>query len=167
MKSKFTIENPMPPVWMMFPHISQFSIGWRMGYGEGYKYELGDWLNSLPETEKNEYEKMFPAPKTWREYYNEDYDFEDIEDYEIETVRLWNKNGEMQYSRPKITEQFNKGEKLKYIFFWKPENDVVNKSCLGQWQYSKFQIDIDDYYFAEQYMMAEKARLFDDCEILE
>ncbi len=29
--SIFTLDNPMPPLWMMYPHISQFSIGWRMG----------------------------------------------------------------------------------------------------------------------------------------
>lgn len=167
MKSQFTIENPMPPIWIMYPHISQFSIGWRMGYGEDYKYKLFDWKESLTDSERKQYEEMFPAPKTWREYYNENYDFEDIEDYEVETVGLWNKNGEMQYSRSKAIEIFNKGEKIDSIFFWKPENDVINKSCLGQWQYSEFRVDIDDYFYAEQYMMAEKARLFNDKEILE
>lgn len=24
------IENPMPPLWLMYPHISRYSIGWRM-----------------------------------------------------------------------------------------------------------------------------------------
>ena len=167
MKNKFTIENPMPPIWMMYPHISQFSIGWRMGYGEDYKYKFWEWKNSLPESERKQYETMFPAPKTWREYYNEDYHFEDVDDFECEGVELWSKGGKMQYYRTKLIEQFNKGEKPDFEFFWKPENDVINKSCFGQWTFSEFKIDTDIYYYTEQYMMAEKARLFKDKEVLE
>jgi len=156
----------MPPLWMMYPHITRFSIGWRMGYGEGYKYDLGDWKKTLSEQEKNTYQEMFPAPATWQEYYNENYDFEDIDDYFIEHVQLWDKKGEMQYSRSKMIEQFNKSGKLDFVFFWKPQNNVINESCLSQWQYSEFNVDGDRYYYAEQYMMAEKARLFKDKEIL-
>lgn len=166
MKNKFTIEKPMPPLWMMYPHISRFSIGWRMGYGEGYKWELSDWLDTLSDVDRLRYREMFPAPKAWRNYYNKDYDFEDMEEYEVEHIQLWNKHGEMQYSRSKLIEQYNRTGKLDAVFFWKPNDDIIDKSCLGQWQYSEFTVDIDDYYYAEQYMMAEKAHLFNDKEIL-
>jgi len=165
MKAKFTLENPMPPVWMMCPHIRQFSIGWRMGYGEGYKYDLSDWLDTLTETEKEKYQKMFPHPKTWREYYNPDYDFGDMEDYECGGVVLWNKHGIMEYSRNKLIEKYNSREQIEYIFFWKPNIGVVDKSCFGQWQPSVFSVDVDTYCCAEQYMMSEKARFFKDEEI--
>ena len=81
MKAKFTIKNPMPPIWIMYPHITQFSIGWRMGSGEDYKCNFWDWLNTLTENEQKKYQEMFPPPKNWREYYNSEYDFEDLEDY--------------------------------------------------------------------------------------
>lgn len=163
--NKFTIENPMPPLWMMYPHISQFSIGWRMGYGEGYKYDLFEWLGALKESEKQKYKEMFPAPKAWGDYYHED--LRNFEDFTCEHVELWNKHGEMQYSLKKLIDQYQKDKKLDYVFFWKPENEVVNKSCLGQWQLSKFEVDVDEYCCAEQYMMSEKARLFQDNEIID
>lgn len=45
----------------------------------------------------------------------------------------------------------------EYCFFWK-------NTCLGQWHPSIFVIDGITYKTAEQYMMAEKARLFNDKE---
>ena len=164
MNSKFTIENPMPPVWIMYPNISQYSIGWRMGYGEGYKWDLGDWLEKLTEEEQNKYQEIFPNPIFWREYYNEEYDFEDIEDFECEYVQLWSKNGKMKYSIDTI---INNDKNKDFLFFWKPSANTTDKSCLGQWQPSHFEVDIEEYTCAEQYMMAEKARLFEDKEIEE
>ena len=42
----------------------------------------------------------------------------------------------------------------EFVFFWKPQN------ALGQWTDSEFQVDGILYSCAEQFMMAEKARLF-------
>lgn len=47
----------------------------------------------------------------------------------------------------------------RFVFFWRPPNPF------GQWTLSPFQIDGRFYMCAEQYMMAEKARLFGDTEI--
>ena len=65
---------------------------------------------------------------------------------------------------------FRKGQKLQYIFFWghQPRPDgQVDKSCFSQWWESSFVIDDITYPTAEHYMMAEKARLFNDAETLE
>jgi hypothetical protein len=159
MNFEFTIDNPMPPIWMMHPNISQFSIGWRMGYGEGYKWNLADWKKTLTKEEQNKYDEMFPHPVFWRKYYNEDYNFENTEEYQCGHVQLWNKNGEMKHSVDTIMKNQNA---LEFIFFWKPSLNVIDKSCLGQWQQSYFEVDMDTYSCAEQYMMAEKARLFED-----
>ena len=147
----------MPPIWMMYPHISQFSIGWRMGYGEGYKWDLWDWLDTLKTEEKKQYEEMFPKPKFWHDDFEGNY-------YEL--IPFWENDGKMKYSIGKLIEQNNLSE-LEYLFFWKPAPNVIDQSCLGQWQASKFGVDIDDYTCAEQYMMAEKTRLFEDEEIKE
>ncbi|MBU2706647.1 NADAR family protein [Zooshikella marina] len=56
------------------------------------------------------------------------------------------------------------GANIKYLFFWghqKPDSGV-NKSCLSQWYQASFSIDGVLYHTAEHYMMAEKAKLFND-----
>ena len=63
----------------------------------------------------------------------------------------------------------NQGNKVKYLFFWghQPNQDgSIGKSCFSQWYEASFQIDGVKYQTAEHYMMAEKARLFKDNEIL-
>lgn len=73
----------------------------------------------------------------------------------------------MQYTLNDILNRYNSGEKLDFVFFWKPyPNNRICESCLGQWWMSSFVIDGIRYNCAEQYMMAEKARLFDGNEKL-
>ncbi len=62
------------------------------------------------------------------------------------------------------------GSALSYCHFWgaKPRPDgKVSRSCLGQWWLCAFEVDGTRYTSAEQFMMAEKARLFGDSDILE
>lgn len=57
---------------------------------------------------------------------------------------------------------------VKFLFFWghQPNKDnVITKSCFSQWWESSFKIDDITYWTAEHYMMAEKARLFNNEEI--
>jgi ribA/ribD-fused uncharacterized protein len=53
----------------------------------------------------------------------------------------------------------------KYLFFWghHPNADgATGKACFSQWFEASFEVDGQRYRTAEHYMMAEKARLFDD-----
>lgn len=71
----------------------------------------------------------------------------------------------MKYTRALIEDKFQRGERLKFIFFWghKPEADgSVTKSCFSQWWDCVFTVDGVEYRTAEQYMMAQKAVLFGD-----
>ena len=64
-----------------------------------------------------------------------------------------------------LKEQVQKGKKFKYLFFWghrEKVEGVIDKSCFSQWFPKGFTIDEVYYATAEHYMMAEKARLFDD-----
>ena len=160
----FTLKEPMPPLWIMYPYMHRFSIGWRMGYGEHYQSEFWEWFEKLSDWEQKMYKEMFPAPKLWREIYDKDYNFENT-DYEYKIIEFWNKNGAWQYSRKKLMDEYNLNKKKEFVFFWKPQNEVINESCLGQWQLTKFLVDMNEYSCSEQYMMAEKARLFKDGEV--
>ena len=67
--------------------------------------------------------------------------------------------------------QYDNNENLKYIFFWKntPSKDgLITKTCMSQWwgNYA-FQVDGIHYETTEHWMMAGKARLFNDDEMLQ
>ncbi|EAD6489006.1 NADAR family protein [Listeria monocytogenes] len=76
----------------------------------------------------------------------------------------------MDYTLEKIQHKYRKGEKLKYIFFWghqPAEDGKISKSCFSQWWICSFKVDGVEYNCAEQFMMAEKANLFNDMEMRE
>lgn len=68
-----------------------------------------------------------------------------------------------------LCQQFRAGKKFKYLFFWghQSKSQIITKSCLSQWYPAQFSIDNIRYGSAEHYMMAEKARLFNDHDTLE
>lgn len=53
----------------------------------------------------------------------------------------------------------------KFLFFWghTPAADGhINEACFSQWWECSFRVDDVEYSCAEQFMMAEKARMFGD-----
>ncbi|WP_454998543.1 NADAR family protein [Capnocytophaga granulosa] len=162
---KPTFELMTPP-WIKFPAYTEFTIGWRMGAGEGYKWEFWDWYETLTPAQQQEYQALFPYPCFW--HYNrweeDERDIDDEEDYYYEGIPFWQPKGAYKYS---IATFINSAKKPKFVFFWKPNAEVVNESYFSQWQPSPFCVDVEEYCCAEQYMMAEKARLFGDEEVEE
>ena len=76
----------------------------------------------------------------------------------------------MKYNINWIKQKAESDEHIKYLFFWghQPSKDgSTTASCLSQWWLCEFVIDDILYKSAEHWMMAEKARLFQDMEILE
>ena len=76
----------------------------------------------------------------------------------------------MKYNLDWIKKQYSYEERIKYIFFWghRPSKDgSITASCMSQWWIADFEVDNITYKSAEHWMMAEKARLFKDEEILE
>ncbi len=57
------------------------------------------------------------------------------------------------------------GEVFDYLPFWghrQRADGVLTASCFSQWYPARFEVDGVRYASAEHFMMAEKARLFDD-----
>lgn len=64
-----------------------------------------------------------------------------------------------------LQELFSKGEKVDLLFFWghtNNANESIGKFIFSQWYPSPFTVDNTLYKTAEHWMMAEKARLFND-----
>ena len=61
------------------------------------------------------------------------------------------------------------GKSVKYLHFWghTPKSKGIDKSCLSQWFPARFVVDGNTYLTAEHYMMAQKAKLFNDVEMFE
>jgi len=71
----------------------------------------------------------------------------------------------LKYDINSVIAQYRKNKNLKYIFFWGHNPKVpefVDKACLSQWYSCRFTVDNTEYHTAEQYMMAQKAVLFND-----
>ncbi|MDE7476850.1 MAG: NADAR family protein, partial [Lachnospiraceae bacterium] len=84
-------------------------------------------------------------------------------------IKFWQKDGIPKYSVEQVRKDYQAGKKLKYCMFWKPQPDTdtrVDKGCLSQWQSSSFFSDNGSYCCMEQFMMAQKAELFGDSDIL-
>ncbi len=74
----------------------------------------------------------------------------------------------MYYSVEIVREEFKKGKKNKFLFFWghQPSKDgSISKTCFSQWWQSSFKVHDITYKTAEHWMMAKKAELFVDHEI--
>lgn len=74
------------------------------------------------------------------------------------------------YNLDWLLKKVNKNESVNYLLFWghAPSKDgTVTKSCFSQWWQSPFTVDGTTYATAEHWMMAKKAELFGDAEILE
>lgn len=72
----------------------------------------------------------------------------------------------MKYSVEKLIAE---NQDNKYLFFWghQPNKDgSISKACFSQWWLSSFEVDKVIYKTAEHWMMAKKAELFKDNEVL-
>lgn len=149
MKLKFNLKSPMPPFWLIN------TISWCIEKQEQYKI-------------------LFPAPALWKHFYNElnnPTNFKQKEPYLFQyhqyQTEFWQTNGKPKYSLPDLKIDYKKKEQLKYIFFWghhPSKNGLITKSCFSQWWIADFSVQTTTYCCMEQYMMAEKARLFEDKE---
>lgn len=76
----------------------------------------------------------------------------------------------MVYNIEALRAAWQAGERFRFLHFWRPTPPAdggINESCLSQWWESRFTVDGADYTCAEQFMMAEKARMFGDANMLD
>jgi ribA/ribD-fused uncharacterized protein len=74
----------------------------------------------------------------------------------------------MTYDKNWAIEKREKSEQLDFLFFWghQPSEDgSTTKSCFSQWWVAPFTVDGQIYKTAEHWMMAAKAKLFNDDSI--
>ncbi len=76
----------------------------------------------------------------------------------------------MKYNTDQLIEKIESGERIKYVFFWghrvRPDGQLTS-SCFSQWWLDDFKVNEIVYKSAEHWMMARKAELFEDQEMLD
>lgn len=71
----------------------------------------------------------------------------------------------MKYTIQNTIERSQRKEEIIFLFFWgHTVKEEITKSCFSQWFPCQFEEKDIAYASAEQYMMTEKARLFNDRE---
>lgn len=156
-----SFDKVMAPLWLMYPHIPQGSIGWRMGYGENYADAFYSWFYGLSQEEKADYERRFPKPICW------DLTESRLLRREKFWIYKWRQDGRPAYSFDMIYEEEEAGISRDPIFFWghRPSRSgYVGKECFSQWYPADFNVGHITYCCMEQYMMSKKALLFGDEE---
>lgn len=73
----------------------------------------------------------------------------------------------MAYNREILLQMKTNWKNSDFVFFWghTDRGEGLTKACLSQWFPCFFVVDGQYYNCTEQYMMAEKARIFSDEEI--
>ena len=158
----------MPPPWLAYRHIECCSIGWRMGYGEYYLDQFLEWFDSLSNKEQAEYRTLFPEPLTWKGWWDKELSDEGLEHGGF-FVHTWQPQGRPKYNLKWLQQEFAHGNTKEMCHFWgnqPSKNGKITKSCFSQWWKQDFRARSHTFLYAEQYMMASKARLFGDDEIL-
>ena len=138
-----------------------------MGAGEDYRFKFNDWLKTLSQDERSEYQQLFAEPATWRGYWNERLsgDENTLFTYNDFVLDLWER--EPRYDLAWLKKRYNAGKADKFLFFWGHQKSAgISVSCLSQWYGSNFCEDETKYICAEQYMMAKKALCFGDNDAL-
>lgn len=167
MKKKKNSEKIMPPLWLAYPAIERYSIGWRMGSGEDYRYKFWDWMETLSKEEQEKYRGLFPEPATWRGWWENEDTCEALEQGRF-CMPLWRPGGAPAYSRERLEQEAAGAETRDFCLFWghRPSEDGgITQSCLSQWWMEEFWSVSHRYCCMEQYMMEKKAELFGDEEI--
>lgn len=149
----------MAPLWIKYPEIAESSIGWRMGYGEAYAEKFYGWFHALSKEKKKEFEEKFPKPLLWNIMMYEACTYNNYR------IRKWKKL--KGYSVDALLKERKAGYDRPIICFWGHRNKDrgVGKECFSQWYQADFRVNHLTYCCMEQYMMAEKARIFGDEEI--
>lgn len=76
----------------------------------------------------------------------------------------------MNYSKDWLKKEFAENRPVEFLFFWghQPSKDgSIIKTCMSQWWPADFKEAGTTYKTAEHYMMAGKAKLFNDMDIFE
>ena len=159
----------LPPPYIRYPQIDRGSMEWRMGVGESYVNRFNAFRRSLSEEELREYYRLFPEPAVWCGAMTGEKGLGKYGHGGLSLER-WREDDQPKYSRKQLEACGKALTQDNTVFFWghQPSKDgTITASCLSQWFIAPFRVYDTTYCCMEQFMMASKARLFEDKETLD
>ena len=132
----------MPPPFLEFSTYGRYSMGWRMGMGEGYVMKFGAWLKRFCREDQAVYKNLFPAPITLFDYWDNDFDKmefpEEYEHGELFSYR-WSLTGSTKYDMAWFRKAIGEKGTHRFHFF---ENSIAygkkEADPFSIWTYSPF-----------------------------
>jgi hypothetical protein len=104
-ESEMTPQGDLLPVWMRYPQIPRYSIGWRMGAGESYMWAWDAWADRMERGQLVEYFKRYmPIPNDWIDWVADRLGFPNVglaiimDEGNVEDVRWLEEQGLVNYS---------------------------------------------------------------------
>ena len=94
-----------------------------MGGGDDYVMQFGNWFNALSDDERAQYRQMFPEPRGWVGWYDDE--FRGVMDENL--IVEWEKDGLPRYLRSKLLAQLESGTASAYLLFWGHQPQILNK----------------------------------------
>ncbi|WP_246414918.1 NADAR family protein [Listeria farberi] len=137
---------------MAYPEIERYSIGWRMGYGEDYQTKFFKWWETLSSAEKLEYQTLFPEPIAWDGWWKDNHPDEIISHGDF-CVPIWEQSGLPKYNLNQLQNEMQ------------PELYLFENCCFSHYWMDEFSVSTQKYCCMEQFMIEQKAELFNDTTI--
>ncbi len=143
----------MEPIWFRYPYYCEDSPGLAEGGAGEYAARFREWKASLQPAEREEYDRLFPAPRIWSAEPGSRLE------HGLFCIPAWHDYDLPEEDRSLFHAPF-------IIFENIPEREAqVTKNCLSNWYLEPFRAGEKEYSCVEQYMMEAKALLFGDAEI--
>jgi hypothetical protein len=104
-ESEMTPQGDLLPVWIRYPQIPRYSIGWRMGAGKNYMWAWDAWADRMQREQLVAYFKRYlPIPYDWIDWVADRLGFPDVSqavflrEGSIEDARWLEEQGLVNYS---------------------------------------------------------------------
>ena len=156
----------MPPLWMAYPNVCQYSMNWRMGSGEGYADRFREWLHSFSEEDRAVLRKMFPTPVGWCGWWLPVEEFVDDPTF-YEKGKLftgyWEPTGQNKYCADWLNQRLREGEALNTVSY---PSDAASGVLATGWLRKRFDAPAGDpemsFYSVMGYVLRCQSLYFDD-----
>jgi predicted NAD-dependent protein-ADP-ribosyltransferase YbiA (DUF1768 family) len=127
------------PKWLVYPHLTFNTIGWRMGYGEDYSRNFHSIRINYPV-----FNELFPQPLNWSFKYSKGFDdyIKDKYSYEGRLAPFaiaWSENGKPKYPLNEIAKDkdLDQLEESEFIFL----DEIFDESIFNE----EFRVNAEHY----------------------